>query len=245
MKYLFLSSLSICFFVVCANCYSQNFVLGVRGGISIPNLTGGGSENPINTGYKSRLGTDFWIFAEYKFSDFFSLQPMIEYSQQGGKKDGLQAITNPYPPPQYLYANFNSTAKLNYLMVPILAKIGWNFKKAPLRFYISGGPFISFLVSAKQLTSGDSPTYLDPAGQQPISTASSFNATTDIKSQINSTNFGVEGNVGLAYRKGANNLFLEGGGNYGFMNIQKGSQNGKNNTGAATVSVGVSHWFGK
>lgn len=42
-----------------------------------------------------------------------------------------------------------------------------------------------------------------------------------------------------------NSIFIEGGGNYGFLNIQKGSQNGTNNTGAATAVVGYRYWFHK
>src|ERR1700744_6008426 len=80
----------------CFSVNAQNVALGVRGGISIPNLTAGGSnENPLNTGYSSRLGGDAGVFAEFKFSDLFSIQPMLEYSQQGGKKDGLQALPTP------------------------------------------------------------------------------------------------------------------------------------------------------
>ena len=38
---------------------AQQFSFGVRGGISIPNLSASGSsQNPLNTGYKSRLGPD-------------------------------------------------------------------------------------------------------------------------------------------------------------------------------------------
>jgi hypothetical protein len=218
--------------------YPQNFSLGARGGFSIPNLSAGGTENPINSGYKSRLGSDLGIFGEYKVSNLFSLQAMAEYSEQGGKKNGLQAVTNPEPPPQYLYANFNSEAKLNYLMIPILAKFGWNLGASPFRLYVSGGPFVGFLLSAKQITSGQSPFYADPGGQQPISPSMSFNGTHDIKNQINSTNVGVEGNLGVMYRAGQNGFFVEAGGNYGFLNIQKGTQNGKNNTGAATAVIG-------
>ncbi|MGZ3833046.1 MAG: outer membrane beta-barrel protein, partial [Mucilaginibacter sp.] len=103
------------FFCFTAN--AQNFYLGVRGGISIPNLTAGGSnQNPLNTGYSSRLGPDAGAFAEFKFSNLFSLQPMIEYSSQGGKKNGMQAFPtpaqfaaffDPRPAPTYLYANYN------------------------------------------------------------------------------------------------------------------------------------------
>ena len=66
---------------------AQNFSLGLRSGLSIPNLTAAGSEsNPLNTGYKSRFGPDEAIFGEYHLSSLFSLEAMIEYSSQGGKK---------------------------------------------------------------------------------------------------------------------------------------------------------------
>ena len=235
---------------------AQDFSLGIRGGISIPNLTAGsGNQTPLNTGYSSRLGPDAGIFAEFKFSNLFSLQPMIEYSSQGGKKNGLQAFTTPdeitqmFPAgqaPQYLYANYNSDAKLNYLMVPVLAKFGWNLRKLPLRVYIDAGPYVAFLLSAHQVTSGESQFYTDPAGQQPFPGGEqSFNKTTDIKDQLHHTNVGIEGNVGFSYSFGLSKIFIEGGGNYGFLNIQKFAADGKNNTGAATVAVGYAYWFGK
>ena len=228
---------------------AQNFSIGVRGGISIPNLSSGGSsENPLNTGYSSRLGPDFGIFGEFKISNVFSFQPMIEYSSQGGKKDGLQAFPNPQGMvPTYLYANFKSEAKLNYLMIPVLAKFGWNLKpKSPLRIYVDAGPFVGFLLSAKQVTSDSSNVYADPGGQQPLPGGKqSFYNTQNIKSQLNTTNFGVEGNAGISYRIGNGNIFIEGGFNYGFLNIQKGAANGKNNTGAATVSLGYAYTLGQ
>ncbi|MBS1532255.1 MAG: hypothetical protein JSU01_18280, partial [Bacteroidetes bacterium] len=101
----------------CFKTYAQDVALGLRAGISIPNLTAGaGNQNPLNTGYSSRLGPEIAAFAEFKFSGLFSLEPMIEYSSQGGKKNGLQAFTTPdevkamFPEgqaPTYLYANYN------------------------------------------------------------------------------------------------------------------------------------------
>jgi hypothetical protein len=235
---------------------AQNFALGIRGGLSIPNLTAGGSnQNPLNTGYSSRLGPDVAAFAEFKFSNLFSIQPMVQYSSQGGKKDGLQAFPIPgtasalFPPgqaPTYLYATFKSEAKLNYLMIPILAKFGWNFKNSPLRFYADAGPFVGFLLNAHQVTTGQSDFYLDQNGQQALPIGSqSLNNDQNIKSQLHTTNIGIEGNVGLNYKLGLSNIFVEGGGNYGFLNIQKGTANGKNNTGAGLAAIGYSYWFGK
>lgn len=230
--------------------YAQQIDLGVRGGISIPNLTAGGSEeNPLNKGYSSRQGPDFGIFGEYHISKLFSIEAMISYSSQGGKKNGLQAF--PVPPQQagqlppgttYLYADFKSQAKLNYLMVPILAKFGWNLgPKSPLRLYVDAGPFFGFLLSGKQdITGGSTTVFLDEKATQPIG-QQSFDQNVDIKDQLNTFNFGVSGNVGLAYLFGRSQVFVEGGGNYGFLNIQKGSANGKNNTGAATASIGYAY----
>jgi hypothetical protein len=248
----------VCVLLVFLNytAFTQKIALGAKAGISIPNLSASGNEqNPLNTGYSSRLGPEFGLFAEFKFSELFSFQPMIEYSSQGGKKDGLQAMPTPdelaalFPPgqaPTYLYADFKSEAKINYLMIPLLVKFGHRFNESPFRIYIDTGPFVGLLLSAKQVTSGESQIYADPSAQQPLpGGAQSFNNTQDIKDQLQNVNFGIEGNIGLDYSFGLNNILFEVGGNYGFMNIQKGSGNGKNNTGAATIVLGYSYWLGK
>lgn len=177
---------------------------------------------------------------------------MVEYSSQGGKKDGMQAFTTPpeiaamFPAgqaPQYLYANFKSEAKLNYLLVPVLAKFSWRIShKTPLKIYVDAGPFAGFLLSAHQVTNGSSMVYLDQQGQQPISPGPQFfDANNDIQYELNTFNFGVSGNVGFVYGAGRSRIFIEGGGNYGFLNIQKGTANGKNNTGAGTVDIGYAY----
>jgi hypothetical protein len=236
---------------------AQNVTLGARAGMSIPNLSAKASgNNPLNTGYNSRLGPDAGIFGEYHLSSLFSLEAMLEFSSQGGKKNGMQAFPTPpemaamFPEgtaPQYLYANYKSEAKMVYLLVPILAKFGWNLSgSSPLRIYIDAGPFAGFLLSAHQVTSGSSMVYADKQGTQALSPqAVPFNADSDIKDQLNTFNFGISGNVGISYRFNRGNIFIEGGGNYGFLNIQKGTENGKNNTGAGTVDIGYAYTFAK
>lgn len=242
--------------------YAQNFSIGARGGISIPNLSASGrDQNPVNTGYSSREGVDGGIYGEYRFSELFSVEVMVEFCGQGGQKNGVQAFPPPQqlsdalppgPTPPYFYATYDSKAKLNYLMLPILAKFGWNFsKKSPFRVYVDAGPFLGYLLSAHQITSGTSRIYYDAAETQPIkiqngsSTSTlgpqDFDVITDIKDQLHAINLGIEGNVGISYRFGRNSIFIEGGGDYGFLNIQKGTANGKNNTGAATGTVGYSY----
>ncbi len=255
MKKIPLTFLSFLFLISCL--HAQNIFVGAKAGLSIPNLSAGGSNNnPLNTGYSSRFGPDAGIFLEYKVSDLFSIQPELSYSSQGGKKDGMQAFPTPtefvqmFPQgqaPQYLYANYKSTAKINYLMLPVLAKFGWNFgNKSAFRFYIDAGPFAALLLSAKQVTSGSSNIYADAGGtQQLTSQPQSFDTTQDIKSDLHSFNAGIDGNIGLIFRCKKNYFFIEAGGNYGFVNIQKGTANGKNNTGAATLLLGYALALGK
>jgi hypothetical protein len=111
---------------------------------------------------------------------------------------------------------------------------------------VDAGPFLGLLVSAHQVTSGQSPFYADAAGQQPLPGGSqSFDNTENVKDSLHKFNAGIEGNIGLSYRLGLSKLFIEGGGNYGLLNIQKNAVNGKNETGAAAVTIGYSYRFGR
>ena len=76
-----------------------------------------------------------------------------------------------------------------------------------------------------------------PIGEQ------SLDNTENIKDQIHKNNMGIEGNIGLSYQISKSRIFIEGGGNYGLLNIQKGTANGKNNSGAATANLGYAYQF--
>lgn len=229
---------------------AQGISVGIKGGLSIPNLTAGGSETPLNSGYSSRKGADFGCYAQYDFSKLFGVSVGLEYCAEGGKKDGLQAMSVPeaYKPmlpadTKYLYANYKSEAKLDYLLFPILARAGWNpVPDSSFRLYTAVGPFFGLLIRAKQVTSGSGMIYLDKGGTTPITpVAVSFDATTDIKSQMHLFNVGVLGFAGASYGFGPVNLFIEGGGNFGFIPIQKDDSNGQNYMGAAVISIGSSY----
>ncbi len=240
--------------------------IGARAGLSIPKIKAAG-DNLMSKGYASRLAGGASVFAEFKFNSWFSLQPAVEYSGQGGKRDGMQpiparmiaqnmppnvspAILQLFSDDEYVYADFNSKTKFDYLMIPVLAKFGYNFGKS-FRVYISAGPFVSFLMKAEQITSGNSEIYLNYHGNitsiDDILAQSgipfrvgekSFDSESDIKSDMNTVNAGIEANVGIAYKFGRHSIFLEGGGNYGFIKLQKDSKNGENTIGAGSVMLG-------
>ena len=227
-------------FITFSTCGQVNIYAGFKGGICIPNLTAGSNnKSPLSRGYRSGTGGDFGLLATGQFNKRFALQCEIMYTQQGGKRNGLQAIPNPLAPdPPYLYANFKNTAKLNYLQVPIMARFDFILQKN-LNLYANAGGFAAYLLSAKSVSSGSSLIYADQAGQHPVTqTEQSFDSNEDIKGSIHKFNAGVIGAIGISYEMHFGKIFIEGGGNYGFINIQKYKADGTNYSGAATVHVG-------
>lgn len=262
---------------------AQSYTVGIKGGISIPNLSAGGSDTPLSEGYKSRIGSDFGIFIDKHFTQIFSISLGIEYSEQGGKKNGFQAlpsnnITTHLPAsllglaqtfPTYIYSSYNNTAKLNYLLIPVLAKFGWKLGgNSPFKFNLAVGPFAGFLVKARQETSASGSLYFDEKGtikaydilfstltQQgvPSNQADAIlsqlplnglpSASTNIKPDTHTFNTGIMGTIGFSYILGHNTLFIEGGGNYGFLKIQKDASNGENRIGAGVVMLGYGYTF--
>jgi hypothetical protein len=122
----------------------------------------------------------FLLILNCLLSFLYSL--LLNIPLRGDKKNGLQAFPGAqvdamFPQeatvptyPTYLYADFKSEAKFDYLLVAVLAKFGWSLKpKSPFRIYVDAGPFLGFLLSAKQVTTGSSIIYGDPGGQQPLS----------------------------------------------------------------------------
>jgi hypothetical protein len=221
--------------------------VGVQGGLSIPNIRGG--NNVQSMGFTSRKGPYFGLFADFSLAPHFSLRAEINHASQGGKRDGMQAIITdlpaglPVPPGLTLYADFHNETILDYIEIPLLAEFSWGNKP---RFYIHAGPYVGFLLRAKVVTSGQSSLYLDlsgtplliPPDYQPLP-PKSFDATTDVKQDINSTNAGIAGGAGLALAAGPGDILFTVHFSLGLANIQRDVElNGKNHTGAVVVTIG-------
>lgn len=267
--------------------YSQTVSVGVRGGLSVPNIVSGG-DNPLSKGYSSRITGASGLFAELGINNHVSFRLGVEYSDQGGRRNGMQAlpakqmmdgiaagmnnmegmddILDRIEPlmPDLFYADVKSTASFDYLMIPVSVQIGTNVNNR-WRVYANAGPFISFLLHGKQITKGKSKMYADAdksktlgdiisaAGNIPVppemqavlagmavalQSEMDFNSTEDITRDLNPVNAGIQGDVGLSFRHERHRIFLEIGGNYGFIKMQKDKANGSNRIGAATVMLG-------
>lgn len=226
--------------------------VGLQGGLSMPNIRGG--TGIYSEGFQSRTGPFFGIFADYQFESHFSLRAEINYASHGGKKDGMQPVplemlTLPLPPGTILYADFYTEAILNYLEIPVLLELSWGKKP---RFYINAGPYLSFLLNAKTVTSGMSSFYYDKGGAfpvllppdyQPIPPVS-FDANTDIKEKINDINAGVAGGAGVSFPVGPGDIVAGFHFSWGMTNIQKNSAvYGEDQTGAIVFIFGYSLWL--
>ena len=233
---------------------AQPIWLGVHGGLSIPDLSGGGG-NALSSNYTSRLAGNFGFQSDFGITKKFSIAVELNYAGQGGKRDGVQPITNlpaefqsMVPAGDYLYANFKNTAAFDYLELPILARLTWG---KTWKFYVNAGPYLGYLLHAEEKTKGTSFIYEDPGGQVPLTVqgypvpAQDFTANTNITSDIHKFNVGVTGGVGLAYPFGKNEIYFDVRGEYGLINIQKYSVDGKDNTGNLLLSLGYSFRLGK
>ena len=270
---------------------AQDVKFGIRGGMNLSNMMAGGKSTPVSEDYKSRTAVGAGIFTELQLNPMFSVRFGVEYSQMGGKKNGMQALPSMrlinemgnslgmlasseqiaglqaiagviVPQYPYYYANIDNTVKMDYVMIPVLAQVGWDIGETPWRVYVNAGPFVSFILSGKQAAKGNSKMFADASGTRTlwdiipppiqdniteifpgmVSTLSdpvSF-GTTNITGELKSTNFGITGNVGIRYQCGRNYFFLEAGGNYGFITVQNDDANGSNRLGAATVMAGYS-----
>jgi hypothetical protein len=234
---------------------ADEFWLGLRGGPALPRLSSGGNE--ISEDYSSRLAPNFGVVAEYTLTSHLSLQLEVNYSGQGGIRDGVQPITQvppglpPLPPGSYLYGDFKNEAILDYLEVPVMLK--WNHPLSEhWRCYVEGGLFFGYLLKAEQRTRGTSQIYVDKnrtpltIGGMPLPPLS-FDANTNVKDDINDFNWGVTAGLGIAYlMTPKHQIFFDLRGEYGLRTIQRDTDaNGSSNVGAAIFTCGYMYNFGR
>jgi hypothetical protein len=233
---------------------------GIKAGLSVPNLLGS-SNDPLSKDFKSRLGLDAGATIEHPINKHFSFLTGLTYSQQGGKRNGYQAIApitaisqggyiadpnNNLPIPilngSYIYSDVKNTGKFNYLLLPVQIKYKYALSKK-INVYAAAGLFGGVLLSAKNVNIGNSAVYAYAADSTKMQIYTMSNNTANIRSSLHKFNVGFIGTVGFEYVTPKSKWFIEGGGNYGFIPIQKDAVNGKNNIGAGTVSVGYARKF--
>ncbi|MCL2414901.1 MAG: PorT family protein [Bacteroidales bacterium] len=267
---------------------AQTVTFGARAGVNLSSMMPAGETTPLNDGFDMRIAPNWGIFTELQINPTISFRLGVEYSGLGGIKDGIQAFPTmrlindigmsigfgmteeammglgilALSLPQHYYANVNTTIKFDYIKIPLLAQFGTNIGSSSWRVYANAGPFVSFILSANQVSSGISRLYTNTTQEQTLWNAVEATGladivldafpniratlddpvnfgTTDITGEMRSANFGVSGNLGIRYQRNRHNFFLEAGGSYGFLRVQQ-NENGGNRLGALSVVLGYS-----
>ena len=221
--------------------------IGILAGLNIPRLSGG-NNNELSRDYTSRSGAAFGITSSLYLGSNLSLRVDVMYSSEGGKRNGIQAFDassiNPMVPAgTYFYADYKNESILNYAEVPVMLKYSVPLNKSS-KFYLNVGPYVGFLLNAKEITSGSSIIYADRTKQViVVPVAQSFEANTDITSDINKLNFGLTGGGGFSQQISSGEIFIDIRGAYGLKVIQKLSQNGSNHNGNLLIDLGYALHF--
>lgn len=253
--------------------------IGAKVGYSVGRLTDN-TNNIYTEDYESSSGVDFGALIEYPVSDLFSLQMEVLYTQRGGERTGMQPIPTasleafgsleefnymlslqgkgPVSDSDPMYADFKNVSDLNYIEIPIMGKLGWG---DTWRFYVEAGPYIGFLVSSDQTTSGTSLITLDAAGKDPLVVFNpnfdgnpsngplwvpvppqSFDAETNTKSDLNTYNLGFHAGAGLIRELSEKHeVFLGFRGSWGSIPIQKDKVFGESHIGGLVFSLGYAY----
>lgn len=253
--------------------------IGAKVGYSVGRLTDN-TDNIYTEDYESSSGVDFGVLVEYPVSDLFSLQMEVLYTQRGGQREGMQPIPTaslssfgsleefnymlslqgkgPVSDSEPMYADFKNVSDLNYIEIPVMGKLGWG---DTWRFYVEAGPYIGFLVSSDQTTSGTSLITLDAAGNDPLVVINpnfdgnpsngplwvpvppqSFDAETNTKSDLNTYNLGFHAGAGLIRKLSEKHeVFLGFRGSWGSIPIQKDKVFGESHIGGLVFSLGYAY----
>ncbi|UCE93611.1 MAG: PorT family protein [Flavobacteriaceae bacterium] len=268
------------FLIIFAQTIMAQVKIGAKAGYSIGRITDE-SDNIYTEDYESSSGVDIGVFVEYPVSDLFSLQLEVLFTQRGGERTGLQPIPTaaledfgslvelnymlhlqgkaPVTDTNPLYADFKNVSELRYVEIPLLGKLGWG---DTWRFYVEAGPYVGFLMSSTQKTSGTSLITLDAQGTDPLrvfnpihdpSDPSSgplwvpvppqdFDADTDTKEELNTYNVGFHAGSGLIRRiNEKHEVFIGFRGSWGARPIQKDEVYGKSHVGGLVFSLGYAY----
>ena len=238
---------------------------GGKAGLGMPSLATGAKSTPLNEDYAFRLTSYGGFVMEVQSDKWLGFRAEINYSTQGGKRHGMQALplanqlklfwdmltTQGVKHDNYMYSNLKSEEIFNYVELPLMAKATFGSGRK-FNFYLSSGPFIGVLIRATSITRGANNIYLDKEGINPVDKylqgdglsilgKQSFNNTVNITGNLNRYNIGWQGSIGFEIMTKSGKMFMDLGGNYGFIPIQKDESNGFNTTDNAIITVGYMH----
>ena len=258
--------LLVCFVFVMTTNYAQTNKYGIRAGVGIPNLKSA-DDNIFSKDYESVTGFDGSFFADFGITENFSIKAELGFLRKGGERNGLQPIPTAQVPDlgalgdyltsigyTELWAEFDNKAVFSYIEIPILAKYEWDLGKT-WGVYVNAGPYIDFMISPKQKTSGTSLIYvnqdkvpldaiLQQIGESPWG-PQDFSAETDISKDLATIDFGAMYGIGVtAAISEHSELLFDVRGSTGFLPLQNDKETyGTVHMGNLSFALGYAYTF--
>ena len=252
--------LLVCFVMAVATNYAQTNKYGIRAGVGIPNLKSA-DDNIYSKDYESVTGFDGSFFADFGITEHFSVKTELGFLRKGGERNGMQPIPAALlgelaallPPGTAIWAEFDNKAVFSYIEIPVLAKYEWDLGDT-WGIYVNAGPYIDFMISPKQITSGQSIIYLDEAGTFPLThpldptntpIGGDFTAETDISKDLATIDFGAMYGIGVtAAISEHSELLFDVRGSTGFLPLQKDKDTyGTVHMGNLSFALGYAYTF--
>ncbi len=169
---------------------SAQIDVGFQAGVNLYKLTGDSISAADSLG--TLKGINIGVTVAVPVSDLFSVHIGLAYSQQGTAAN------------DFFGDSINAKVKINYIDIPVLAKISPSMDGAlGVDFFV--GPSIGFKIGCKLSSSST------------LFTGDCDSTTNDI--QVKSTQFSIVGGAGINYAVGSGSLLLQGFYNYGLTNI--------------------------
>lgn len=189
--------------------HAQQVKFGVKTGLNLANLTGNDTDD-----LKTRTSFHFGGLAEIMISDKFSLQPELLYASQGSKMEY-----------ESMYSVEESTIKLDYLNLPLMAKY-YIDDRLSLEF----GPQIGLLLNAEiesEFTDKEDPSFND-------------SETVDVTDEFKTLDIGVNFGIGYSLESG---LSFGARYNLGLLNILDIDDSGSNDLKNSIFSFSIAYFF--
>ena len=134
--------------------FRKDLAVGINGGVAMSSVSF------VPTVPQTMLnGPTFGLTARYTCEKYFSsicaVVAELNYTQMGWKEKILDMDDQPVPLHTDPSQTLHYARKINYIQVPMLARLGWGRERNGLQFFIQLGPQLGFYVSDKSESNFD------------------------------------------------------------------------------------------
>jgi hypothetical protein len=171
-------------------------------------------------GFTAGLGFNFPVTED----NFFSIQPEFLYSQKGFSSAANGIV------------NYNGDYRLNYIEVPLLAKI--NFGGEAVKLYVNAGPSVGYLLGGRVKGSGNLLGIAGTSINEPLEFTDSPNPFSFNQLDANRVDIGLNFGGGLGYSLGGPVIFADVRYNMGLTDYNRDSKS-KNQVFAITAGLQI------